>query len=333
VRTRAAADRRLQIRVIARGPLGLEAHLNAFVGQLVAHHYSETLQEHARRILPRLFSHLRAGGIRDVRSVTEEQLVSFAHELAMAKTARGTAPALQTQNSYLAIVRRFFAFLEKSGSILRDPATTLPFYRLDVLPRQVLSERQAEALMNAPEAGRTVGQRDRAILETLYGTAIRLSECGRLDLQDLDLAEGALLVRNGKGKQDRIVPVPGRATAALDVYLRDVRPAFVRDPKEPALFLQRYGTRLSTVMIGLLVSAYGRAVGVKISPHGLRHACATHLLKRGADIRHVQRLLGHRDIQTTARYTGVTLTDLREVLTRAHPREKQSQGKARRAVE
>jgi integrase/recombinase XerD len=329
VRTHAGAERVAPLGVVARGPLAFEAHLTAFVAQMRAHHYSRSLEDHATRILPRLFSHLRAEGIRDVRAVTEEQLVSFARALAATKTARGSLPSLPTQNSYLAIVRRFFAFLEKGGSILRDPATTLPFHKLDVLPRQVLSEKDAEALMNAPEASKPVGVRDRAILETLYGTAVRLSECGRLDLQDLDLAEGVLLVRNGKGRKDRVVPVPARAAAALDAYLRDVRPDFVRDPREPALFLQRHGTRLSTVTIGLLVRAYGRVVGVSVSPHGLRHACATHLLRHGADIRHVQQLLGHRDIQTTARYTGVQIEDLRRMLVRAHPRERTRRGRRR----
>ena len=101
----------------------------------------------------------------------------------------------------------------------------------------------------------------------------------------------------------------------------------MRDPKEPALFLQRHGTRLSSVTIALLVSAYGRAVGVKVSPHGLRHACATHLLKRGADIRHVQQILGHRDIQTTALYTRVAIEDLRQAVERAHPRERHARRK------
>jgi integrase/recombinase XerD len=325
VRTRAAANK---IRVVARGPLALEAHMNAFVAQLQAHHYSRSLQGHARRILPRLFTHLRAAKIQDVRAVGEEHVVSFARALAGAKTARGTLPALQTQNSYLAIVRRFFQHLEKSGAILRNPAVDLPLRKADVLPGAVLSEAQVERLIGAPDTTKPVGKRDVAVLETLYGTAIRLSECVRLDLQDLDLGEGSLLVRDGKGKRDRVVPVPARAGTALDVYLTEARPHFVHDPKEPALFLERRGGRLSPASIGLLVNVYGRAVGVRVSPHGLRHACATHLLRGGADIRHVQRLLGHRDIQTTARYTRVSLNDLREVLERVHPRERT--GKNRR---
>jgi len=333
VRTRAGAERAAKVRAFGRGPLAFEAHLTAFLAQLRAHHYSAALQYHAQRVLPRLFAHLRENGVKDVRAATEAQLVAFARVIAKTKTARGKLPALQTQNSYLAIVRRFFAYLERSNAILRNPSTELPFHWLDVLPRQVLGEKDAEALMEAPPTSSLVGLRDRAILETLYGTAIRLSECGRLDLEDLDLAGEALLVRNGKGGKDRVVPVPVRAAAALDVYLKDVRPVSMRDPKEPALFLQRYGTRLSTVMIGLLVSTYGRAIGVKIAPHGLRHACATHLLRHGADIRHVQRFLGHRDIQTTARYTGVSIEDLRAVLEKVHPREKQLSKEGPRAVE
>jgi integrase/recombinase XerD len=287
------------------------------------------MTDHASRVLPALFAALRREGIRDVRAVTESHLVAFAAELARTKTARGTLPAAATRNAYLLSIRRFFLFLERGGVILRNPAMTLPIQKLDALPRQVLGERQAEVLMGAPSLTSLVGLRDRAILETLYGTAIRLSECGRLDVADLELAQGTLLVRNGKGKKDRVVPVPARAALALGRYLAEVRPDLVRDPKEPALFLRRFGGRLSTVMIALLVNAYGRNVGVKLSPHGLRHACATHLLSRGADIRHVQQLLGHRDIQVTARYTGVAIKDLHEVFARAHPREKKGRKRSR----
>ena len=321
MRTRGGAERAPKVRALGRGPQAFEAHLTAFLAQLRDHHYSAALQDQARRILPRLFAHLREKGITDVRAANEEQLVSFTRALARTKTKRGKPPALQSMNCYTAIVRRFFSYLERTGAIFRDPSRELPFHRLSVLPRHVLSERDVAALMDEPPTTTLVGLRDRAILETLYGTAIRLSECGRLDMDDLDLAGESLLVRNGKGGKDRVVPVPVRAAIALDVYLKDVRPSMVRDPKEEALFLQRYGGRLSTVMIGLLVSAYGRSLGIKIAPHGLRHACATHLLAHGADVRHVQRLLGHRDIQTTALYTGVSIEELRKVIARAHPRE------------
>lgn len=316
MRIRAVARRR------SRRPVAYGRLLADFVAQLQAHHYSLSLQAFAHRILPRLFAYLRRHGVRDIRGVSEAHLISFVHELRTTKTERGRPPALQSMNSYLNILRRFFAFLERGGLILRNPATDLPFNKLDIIPRRVLSEAQVEKLMTAPDASRLTGQRDLAMLETIYGTAVRLTECSRIDLQDLDLSQGTLLVRDGKGKRDRVVPVTGRGAAALDAYLREVRPHFVRDPKETALFLQRYGTRLSTVSIGLLVSGYGEMVGVDLSPHGLRHACATHLLRHGADIKHVQRLLGHSNIQTTTRYTRVALSDLRDVIARAHPRER-----------
>ena len=320
MRIRAGAEPK--VRALGRGPQAYEAHLAAFLAQLCDHHYSTALRAQARRILPRLFSHLRENGISDVRAAGEEHLISFVRALAKEKTKRGAPPSPHSMNRYTSTVRRFFAYLERTNAIFRNPSLELPCPHVHTLPRHVLSERDAEALMETPPNNRPVGIRDRAILETLYGTAIRLNECARLDLEDLDLAGESLLVRNGKGGRDRIVPVPARAARGLDVYLRDVRPAMARDPKEPALFLQRYGTRLSKVMISQLVGAYGRAIGVKVVPHGLRHACATHLLRHGADIRHVQQLLGHRDIQTTALYTGVSIEDLRQVLLRTHPRER-----------
>jgi integrase/recombinase XerD len=178
--------------------------------------------------------------------------------------------------------------------------------------------------MHAPSPLSALGRRDRAILETLYGTGIRRGECCRLDLMDLDLSEATLLVRNGKGRKDRLVPVPGRAALALDLYLRETRPDLVRDSREMALFLSREGRRLHPTSLNLLVCKHGRAARIPVRPsvHGLRHACATHLLAGGADVRHVQQLLGHRSLETTAVYTKVDVKDLRTVLARAHPRER-----------
>ena len=122
MRTRGGAERAPKVRPLARGPLAFEAHLSAFLAQLQAHHYSASLLDQARRVLPRLFAHLRKNGVRDVRAVGEGELVSFARALAQTKTARGRLPTLQTQNNYRAIVRRFFAYLERNGAIFRDPS-------------------------------------------------------------------------------------------------------------------------------------------------------------------------------------------------------------------
>jgi integrase/recombinase XerD len=178
--------------------------------------------------------------------------------------------------------------------------------------------------MNAPSPATNVGKRDRAILETLYGTGIRRSECVRLDIADVDLLSGVLLVRNGKGRKDRVVPVPARSARSLDLYLREVRPLLMRSISQQALFLTAWwGHRLSYATLAILVRRWGREIGVRaLHPHALRHACATHLLRGGADIRHVQEILGHRWLKTTALYTRVTLDDLRKVIARAHPRER-----------
>jgi integrase/recombinase XerD len=294
----------------------------AFLERLRAHHYSESLQKQARLTLGRLFSHLRDEGIRDLRRVRERDLIRFLRVLARRKNGDGEPLSLATLNAYTNVLRRFFAFLETSGVILQSPAEELPRHRVETLPRDVLSEHQARRLMNAPALGSSLGQRDRALLELLYGTAIRLTECHRLDVQDVELARGLLLVRAGKGRKDRMVPIPRQALTALSTYVMNARPELVRDPQEQALFLTRRGRRLGRVAIGLLVRDYGLEASVNASPHALRHACATHLLAGGADVRHVQQLLGHHDLRTTARYTRVDLRDLKEMLLRAHPRER-----------
>jgi len=313
VRTRAAAD-----------PRSFDALLRVFLEDLRVSHYSLSSQEHARLVLPRLFDHLRDERIRDVRRVGEAQLVAYARRLATAPTASGALLSLSAQASYLGTIRRFFSFLEGRSVILRNPTRTLPLPRVRRLPRAILSEGQARRLMNAPSPWSVMGRRDRAILETLYGSGLRLGECVRIVASDLDLWDRTLLVRNGKGKKDRMVPVTGRAAIALDVYLKESRPELLRDPKEAALFLTREGRQMGMHTMRLMMKRH--AVDARIPgrayPHLLRHACATHLLQGGADIRHVQELLGHARLETTALYTRVLAEDLRRVVARSHPRER-----------
>lgn len=296
--------------------------LKAFVEDLGSRGLSRSSRRRALLVLPRLFAHLLACGVRDVRRVNLAHLQSFAARLARTKTRLGVPLSPTTLQHYLFCVRGFFAFLERRREVLVNPAKGLAMPRTDRLPREVLSVSQAERLVEAPSALTRIGQRDRAILELFYGTGLRLREVERLDLQDLDLVAGQLLVRDGKGKKDRVVPVAGRAAAALDVYLREVRPLLEGHEPSGALFLSRDGVRLSVFSLQGLVRRHGRRAGlrVKLSTHVLRHACATHLLKGGADIRMIQALLGHKDIETTERYTRVAIEDLKAMIDRAHPR-------------
>jgi integrase/recombinase XerD len=305
-------------------PRSFEGAVEALVEELRRRYYSASLQGHVADALERFFGYLRGKRIRDLRSVREEHVTAYALELARATSARGKPYSVATRRWHLQAVKRIFAFLAKRGVILQDPAldVALPHWRK--LPRALLNQEQARRLVANPSPFTLRGKRNRAILELLYGTGIRVSECERLDVRDLDLGQGVLLIRDGKGKKDRVVPVVGRAIEALDLYLREVRRELVRDPREAALFLTRRGERVSVKSIQYLVHMNAREAGIAapITPHALRHGCATHLLQGGADVRHVQRLLGHKSLDTTAIYTHVQPEDLAQAIAKAHPRER-----------
>ena len=310
----------------------IRAAAEAYVGELVARRSSASLLQQTRRALLRLSSHLKERKAFEVRQVEDAHLASFARSLRESRTPRGTLLSIRSQAVYLQRVKSFFSFLERRSLLLRSPASDLVIPSASPLPRVSVSEAQAARLMEEPRSDTDAGQRDRAILETLYGLGLRRGECVRLDLGDVDLSAGTLLVRDGKGRKDRLLPVPGRAAAALGVYLRDVRPRLVRDPREGALFLTAWwGKRLSEVSLSFLLRRHAAAAGIsKIHPHALRHACATHLLRGGADVRHVQAILGHKKLETTGLYTRVVVEDLRAVFVRSHPRERPYEGKEKR---
>ena len=305
-------------------PRSFEEAIQALLDELRVRWYSKPLQKQARNVLLRFFSHLREKGIRDLRAVREEQVVAWARVLAESKGPQGGTYTLATQKSYLALVQRLFRFLFREGVVLQDPTLNLVLPSWKKLPRALLNQAQGRRLVASPDAFTVRGKRDRAVLELLYGTAIRVGECERLDMRDVDLLRGQLFVRLGKGRKDRIVPVVGRAAAALDVYLRDSRAELVHDPRERALFLTTRGTRLPVKRIQDLVRTHAKAAGVtvRVTPYTLRHGCATHLLQNGADVRHVQKLLGHASVNTTAIYTHVAPEDLRRAVEKAHPRER-----------
>lgn len=317
MRTRAAGRQQLDAR-------DFEGALAALVEDLRRRYYSKALQSHVTDALTRFFGALRSGRIRDLRGVREEHLDAYARELAEAISSRGKPYSLSTRCWHLQEVKRFFAFLVARGVLLQDPALDLELPHWTQLPRALLRQEHARRLVAHPDPSTNRGKRSRAILELLYGTGIRVSECERLDVRDLDLGQGVLLIRDGKGRKDRVIPVVGRAAEALDVYLREARSELVKDPRETALFITRRGTRVLVKSIQYLVrmNALAAEIPVPVTPHVLRHGCATHLLQGGADVRHVQQLLGHKSLDTTAIYTHVTPEDLAQAIAKAHPRER-----------
>ncbi len=306
-------------------PRAFEAVLDAFAAELEARWYSKSMLAQARTVLSRFFAHLREKRIRDVRRVNEAVITAYARALTQAKslvTGRRYSPA--TQRTHLYLMQRLFRFLERHSVVLQDPTLNLVLPSWTKLPRAALNQRQSRRLMSTPDPSTPRGKRDRAVLELLYGAAIRVGECERLDLKDVDLTRGLVLIRTGKGRKDRVVPLVGRAAVALDLYLRESRPTMLKDPTERAFFISRRGTRFRVQSIQALVRNNAKAAGldIRVTPHTLRHGCATHLIQGGADVRHVQKLLGHASVQTTAIYAHVVPRDLARAVRKAHPREK-----------
>ena len=218
----------------------------------------------------------------------------------------------------LSCLRSFFRFLCRERVLEQNPASVVPTPRLERRLPTFLDEAQVRRLLETPPTDRWQGLRDRAILETLYSTGIRVSELVGLNLEDLDEISGTIMVR-GKGKRERLCPIGQAALRAIHAYLTK-RPDRLKVPY--AVFVSQKRTRLTVRQVDRLLLRYARQaqLPVAISPHSLRHSFATHLLDRGADLRSVQELLGHQSLSTTQIYTHVTPQRLKKVYEQAHPR-------------
>lgn len=277
----------------------------------------------------------QAGALSDIRRVSEADIAAYVFRLARKKTRFGRPSTPRTQGESLSVIRHFFGFLVKTRVIFQDPARDFDLPRVvHQLPRHVPNSLQTQRLMDAPNSETPLGRRDRAILELLYGSGLRAGELRRLDLTHLDLEKGIVFVSRGKGAKDRMTPLSVRSIASLALYLLEARPLLAKKPRELALFLSLQGTRMgkSTLQERLKVHARAARLSSLTTLHSLRHACATHLLQGGASIRHIQAILGHRHLQSTAIYTRVNTKDLAKVLERAHPSERRFARQARRKV-
>ncbi len=261
-----------------------------------------------------------------LHTITADTLHKYQIYLFNTVGLRGKPLSLTSQLHSLVSVRVFFRWMVRRGFVLADPtsAIALPKQK-QPLPKSVMTKREMVRVLNMPNVDTPLGLRDRALLELMYSTGLRNMEIRNLKIHDVDTREGEARVRFGKGGVDRVVPLGEIAAKYVDLYMKEARPKILSWKEDPGyLFLGRCGRQLdaTTVNHHIVQRVAGRA-GVKkhVTAHGFRHTCATHLLKGHASLRHIQRLLGHKSLDSTQVYLRVEVGDLKRELKRCHPRE------------
>jgi len=253
-------------------------------------------------------------GARAVEASREPDLLAYMAE-------RHAGSRATTANRRLTVFKRFFRWAVRERLVADDPTLRLDAARTPMRVPKVLSERQVEALLAAPDVADPLGLRDRAMLELMYAAGLRVSELVALPTVRVGLREGVLSVV-GKGSKERLLPFGAEAQVWIERYLAEARGEILHGQLSDALFVTRRGDGMTRQMFWTLVKRHARAAGITapLSPHTLRHAFATHLLNHGADLRAVQMLLGHADISTTTIYTHVARERLRQLHAQHHPR-------------
>lgn len=265
--------------------------------------------------LYKFISFLEARKIKTVDRISRDDIVNYLME----EKERGLNPNSLSRN--LVSIKMLFRFLVVNNYLEEDVTAVLDSPRLwKVLP-EVLSVKEVEELIKQPDRGNKYDLRDKAMLELMYATGLRVSEVVNLNLSDLNLDMGFLKCL-GKGSKERLVPLGKNSVKAMQVYIKNSRPKFMKDLLTPNVFVTRQGKAFSRQGIWKIIKFYAKKAGINkdITPHTMRHSFATHLLANGADLRIVQELLGHADVTTTQAYTHVDKNRLKAIHRKFHPR-------------
>jgi len=309
----------------------VDAQVSRFIDHLtVERGLSAHTADAYRRDLDKYARYLAENGVRDATRADEATIARFVEELSAEEYEEGRRYRASSVARALAAVRSFHRFLVSEGDTETDPAAGIERPKVPRnLPRP-LSVEQVQRLLEPPAAGGggAAAVRDQAILETLYGAGLRISELVGLDVDDVDLEQGSVRAF-GKGSKERLVPLGSYGCAAVSAYLEVGRPELARPRSGPALFLNQRGGRLTRQGVSKILAQAVRRAGIRtrVTPHTLRHSFATHLLEGGADVRVVQELLGHASLSTTQIYTLVTGARMREEYFTAHPRARRPPGR------
>jgi integrase/recombinase XerD len=260
-------------------------------------------------------------GLSEPVEITRPVLERYQRYLYHYRKKDGEPLSFSSQHSRLAPLRVWFKWMTRQNYILHNPASELELPRLGYRLPDVLTEEEAEAVLRQPNIAEPVGIRDRAILELFYSTGMRRTELLKLKLPEVDRHNGLVTIHEGKGKKDRVVPIGERAIAWLNKYQNEVRPQFVVEPDDGAIFLTTQGEPFSPNHLSALARSYVEAaqIGKSGACHIFRHTMATLMLEGGADIRFIQQMLGHAKLDTTQIYAHVSIRMLKEIHAATHP--------------
>ena len=285
-------------------------------------HYSERTVENRDSYLSFFIGWCEQRSLGYPQEITKPILESYQRHLFYHRKDDGKPLSFRAQHSRLVPVRAFFKWLTRQNVLLYNPASELELPRLETrLPKHVLSAAEAEQILSIPDTREPLGLRDRAMMEVLYSTGIRRSELMKLSVYDFDPERRTLMVRQGKGRKDRMVPIGERAIAWLRKYLDGSRPELAIEPDDGSLFLTHQGESFTPSRLTQLVRRYVQdaELGKSGSCHLFRHTMATLMLEGGADIRYIQAMLGHVDLSTTQIYTQVSIRKLQQIHAMTHP--------------
>ena len=261
--------------------------------------------------------------IYNLEDLTGDVLEEYQEDLAFRLTTKGKLLTIRTQTQLLGVAKGFTRFLKEKDYLLYDPGEGIKLPRKPkTLPKVILTLEEIKKLINANDRHTNKGYRNMIMIEILYDTAIRRDELSNIKIHDLDLNSGYILIR-GKGNKERVVPLSKRVCELVNNYIMDVRPYLIND-KDPAyLILNRWGERMNGNSIWCVVKESAKLAKIKrtVTTHTLRHTCATHMLRNGAPVRHIQEMLGHESLESTQIYTRVTINDLKEIHAKYHPSE------------
>lgn len=311
-------------------PNGLLAFMSHYLDALRIKHYTGQTLWNNERYIRDFIEWCDGRALRTPAEITKPILERYQRYLYLYRQKSGLPLSIYSQRSKLSPLKGWFKWLTKNNHLLYNPASELDLPRMrQRLPKAILSEAEVEKVMAQVNSAEPLGIRDRAVMEVLYSTGIRRMELVNLSVFDIDTERGTLLVRQGKGRKDRMLPIGERAAYWVGRYVNEVRPELALASDDGTLFLTRLGEKFNESWLSRTVAQYVEKSGVNKqgSCHLFRHSMATLMLENGADIRFIQAMLGHAELSTTEIYTQVSIKALKEVHARCHP------GKLKKASE